>query len=178
MNISPEQYSEMLRRQKGGDAPCPSIVNRSRDCNAAPVQAARTGAQRMNRWEQEYAMELEARKRAGEILWYGFEAIKLRLTGATFYTPDFAVMELRGKVWSPEECRASNIPVLPGVSVIMKSPRPTFVEVKGHLRDDANVKFKVAAELFPWAEFFMYRKKKQSEGGGWELLKHLNGGGR
>ena len=41
----------------------------------------------MNRWEQEYALELEARRQAREILWWGFEAIKLKLTGRTFTRP-------------------------------------------------------------------------------------------
>lgn len=122
--------------------------------NTPKVNNPGTRKSKLNRWECEYALELEARKHAGEIAWYGFEAIKLRLTGSTFYTPDFAVLTQRmdfSGAWIE---------------------KMQFVEIKGFLRDDANVKFKVAAELFPFAEFLMYRKQK---GGGWELIKHLNG---
>lgn len=50
----------------------------------------------MNPTERAYAEHLELLKQAGEITWYGFEAIKLRLGKNTFYTPDFAV---RLKKW-------------------------------------------------------------------------------
>ncbi len=46
----------------------------------------------MNKTESAYCQHLELRKRAGEIVWYRFEGIKLRLADNTFYTPDFAVM--------------------------------------------------------------------------------------
>lgn len=43
----------------------------------------------MNKTESAYCQHLELRKRAGEIVWYRFEGIKLRLADNTFYTPDF-----------------------------------------------------------------------------------------
>lgn len=46
----------------------------------------------MNKTESAYSQHLEMRKHAGEIAWYRFEGIKLRLADNTFYTPDFAVM--------------------------------------------------------------------------------------
>ncbi len=45
----------------------------------------------MNKTESEYAMILEARKRAGEILRYEFEGITLRFANVK-YTPDFVVI--------------------------------------------------------------------------------------
>lgn len=42
----------------------------------------------MNKTESAYCQHLEQRKRAGEIAWYRFEGIKLRLADNTFYTPD------------------------------------------------------------------------------------------
>lgn len=168
MNISEEQWAEIQSRQKGGaprhqaqETPSQASAIRS----VAPPLAVKCGNHKMNRWEQEYAMELEARKRAGEILWYGFEAIKLKLTGGTFYTPDFSL-------WVMMEGQSL------GYEWVAAEPHLQFHEVKGHLRDDANVKFKVAAELFPFAEFFMYRKRKAKEGFGWDLIKHLNGGAK
>jgi hypothetical protein len=101
-----------------------------------------------NKWELAYIREeLEPRRLVGEISWYGFECIKLKLAGATFYTPDFAVL---------------------------RDGRLSFVEVKGFLRDDAGVKFKVAAAQFPCFRFTMLRKKKVSDGGGWEVMKVIN----
>lgn len=102
----------------------------------------------MNKWEEAYAIEvLEPMKRVGEISWYGFESIKLRLATLTWYTPDFAVFN---------------------------ADRLEFHEVKGFWRDDAVVKFKVVAELMPWAKFTALRKRKVSEGGGWEVIRELN----
>lgn len=46
----------------------------------------------MNQTEAAYAAELELRRIAGEVAWYRFEGVKLRLADNTFYTPDFAVM--------------------------------------------------------------------------------------
>lgn len=45
----------------------------------------------MNKLEQQYAGMLEARRLAGEILWYGFECIKFKLTDNTYHEPDFLV---------------------------------------------------------------------------------------
>lgn len=77
----------------------------------------------MNKTEAAYAAHLEGQKIAGEVLWYKFEGIKFKLADNTHYTPDFAVMLSDGTL----ECR----------------------EVKGFWQDDARVKIKVAAELFP-----------------------------
>lgn len=97
----------------------------------------------MNKTESAYAMELELRKRAGEIYWYGFEAIKLRLADNTYYTPDFAIVKPFGM----------NL---------------EFHEVKGFWREDARVKIKVAAEMFPF-QFTAVTKRKQRDGGGWKV---------
>ena len=102
----------------------------------------------MNKWEESYLREeLEPRRIVGEILWYGFEAIKLRLADCTFYTPDFAVL-------------TSDL-------------RLEFHECKGGLiRDDAIVKFKIAAALFPF-HFLMLQKRRVKDGGGWNIIRDL-----
>ncbi len=92
---------------------------------------------RMNKTEAAYAGELELRRLAGEVAWFAFEAIKLRLAVKTFYTPDFLVVLADGEV--------------------------QFHEVKGFWREDARVKIKVAAELFPFAFIAICKTK-----GGWE----------
>ena len=78
----------------------------------------------MNRLETKYAQHLEMRKRAGEIEAYAFEAVKLRLAVSTFLTIDFVV--------------------------VMPSGAVELHEVKGYWEDDARVKIKVAAQMFPW----------------------------
>ena len=85
---------------------------------------------------------LEQRKRAGEIVWYRFEGIKLRLADNTFYTPDFAVMLATGEM--------------------------ELHEVKGFWTDDARVKTKVAADQYPFRIIGVTVKPKKA-GGGWNL---------
>ncbi|NYT38888.1 DUF1064 domain-containing protein [Allopusillimonas soli] len=98
----------------------------------------------MNKTETAYSQLLQSRQHAGEILWYAFEGIKLRLADKTFLTVDFAVMDADGYL--------------------------QMVDVKGaaHLfSDDAKVKMKVAAERFPFAFKIVYPRPKR-DGGGWE----------
>jgi len=65
------------------------------------------------------------RKHIGEVLWYAFEAINLRIGDKCFYAVDFLVMVKSGEL----ECH----------------------EIKGgHITDDALVKFKAAAAFFPF----------------------------
>ena len=84
----------------------------------------------MNRTERKYADELYRLQLAGEIVAYQFEPVKLRLARRTFYTPDFLVV-------FPDHFE--------------------FHEVKGFARDDAMVKLKVAARLYPWFKFVLVR---------------------
>lgn len=88
----------------------------------------------MNRTEESYSAFLELRKRAGEVSWYRFEGVKLRLADKTFLTMDFAVMLATGEL--------------------------EMHDVKGGpIQDDAMVKLKVAAEAYPFP-FFVVRKGK------------------
>lgn len=96
----------------------------------------------MNKTESEYAQHLELLKRTGKIAWYRFEGMKFRLADNTFYTPDFAVMRSDGAL--------------------------EMHEVKGFWHDDARVKIKVAAEMYP-VEFVAVKKKTRGEGLGWEI---------
>jgi hypothetical protein len=95
----------------------------------------------MNRTEARYAEHLEARKQAGEVAWWKFESIKLRLADNTFYTPDFAVMLIDGLM----ECH----------------------ETKGHWEEDARVKIKVAASMYSF-RFRAFKPRAKKHGGGWE----------
>lgn len=86
----------------------------------------------MNKTEQSYAAHLDLLKYGGDILWWKFEPMKLNLAHRTTYSPDFMVLRKDGQV--------------------------VFDEVKGFMRDDAAVKIKVAASLFPF-QFRIVRKK-------------------
>ena len=95
----------------------------------------------MNGIEAEYAAILELRKRAGgDIDWYAFEAITLKLADDTRYTPDFLVMRSDCTL----ECH----------------------ETKARWEDDALVKIKVAADKFPF-RFIAQEKIAKKYGGGW-----------
>lgn len=100
----------------------------------------RLEAGRMNRTEAAYAEHLELRRRAGEVSWFTFEGVKLRLAKATFLTVDFFVTLTDGSI--------------------------EIHEVKGFMRDDAAVKLKVAARLFPCFRFVVVRarSKRLSDG--------------
>lgn len=96
------------------------------------IKAAPTRKRGMNRWESEYAQRLEMQRLAGDIVWWGYECIKIRLADRTFYTPDFCV-------WMSD-------------GVIM------LIEVKGFLRESARIRYNVAKELYPMFELVMVRK--------------------
>lgn len=113
---------------------------RRRGMGAAVQALGRLKVGQMNKTEKAYGDHLEQRRIAGEVAWYKFEGLKLRLADNTFYTPDYAVMLANGEI----ECH----------------------EVKGHWQDDARVKIKIAAELYPF-RFIAVKAKPKKEGGGW-----------
>jgi hypothetical protein len=82
-------------------------------------------------WERQYAEHLERRRLAGEITWWEYETIKIKLADKTWYKVDFALIP-RGE---PME----------------------FHEVKGWMREAARVRLNVAAWIFP-AKFVVVRK--------------------
>ncbi|TMN18518.1 DUF1064 domain-containing protein [Pseudoxanthomonas sp. X-1] len=96
----------------------------------------------MNKTEAAYAASLELRKAAGEVAWYRFEGVKLRLADNTFYTPDFAVMLADGRM--------------------------QMHEVKGFWQDDARAKIKIAAEMYPF-DFLAVKATAKRDGGGWAV---------
>ena len=98
----------------------------------------------MNRTEAAYALALELRKHTGEVAWYAFEAMTFKLAKDTRYTPDFVVMLADGSI--------------------------ELHEVKGFFEDDAKVKVKVAASMFPFV-FRLVRAKAKRDGGGFEIVE-------
>ena len=99
----------------------------------------KTGA--MNKTESAYSQYLETLRHAGEIVWFKFEGVKLRLADNTFYTPDFMVMGASGLI--------------------------EMHEVKGFWMDDARAKIKIAADMYPF-RFLAIKAKAKKNGGGWD----------
>lgn len=99
----------------------------------------------MNKTEAAYDIRLDALRHHGEILWYKFAAIKLRLAPNCFLTVDFPVLAADGVL--------------------------EMHDVKGHARiytDDAKAKMKVAASMFPFRFKVAYPLSKK-DGGGWRV---------
>jgi len=123
-------------------------AHRQRIPNHAPAStlSVATGTTRkpdMNKTEAEYAVMLNARQNSGEILWWRYEAVTLKLADNTRYTPDFLVMRADGSL--------------------------EIHETKGgFVREDGWVKLKIAAALFPF-RFFLCQKQAKKAGGGWQI---------
>jgi hypothetical protein len=99
----------------------------------------------MNATERGYGAVLEARRAAGEVLWYKFEGLRFQLAPATAYTPDFAVMVADNTI--------------------------ELHEVKGYWQDDAKAKIKIASSMYPF-RFVAVQKVAKKQGGGWKTVEY------
>lgn len=127
-----------VRFRSGGRSRKAEIRSQARGENDE-VQAARVelAEATMNRTEARFASQLEVRRRAGELQWWAFEPMKLRLARGAWYTGDFVALEDSGQL--------------------------TLYEVKGHWEVAARVRIKVAAALYPWLRIVAV---KATRGGG------------
>ena len=91
----------------------------------------------MNKLETKFADHLKALQDNGDVLWYAYEPVRLRLAKNTTYTPDFMVMtsDLDIEIW----------------------------ETKGRWESSARVKIKVAAEMYPFRFYGVQWKNKKWE---------------
>ncbi len=124
-------YDDLFATGKGPNAP------RGR------VARGRHTPGKMNSLESEYATQLEYQRLQGEIAWWRFEGITLKLADDCRLTPDFFVMLNNGEL----ECR----------------------ETKGHWQEDAKIKMRVAASLYPF-RFIAVHKIPKKDGGGWKII--------
>lgn len=106
---------------------------------------------RMNKTEAAYAADLAL---DAEVHSFLFESFKLRLADDTWYTPDFSVLYFDGHLELHE---------------VKATWKRKSGECTAGWREDAKIKFKVAAEAFPWFTFKVARLRHKSEGGGFEL---------
>ena len=143
---SEEQLADHLRRRGVPGGRSTADVS-SQPFAPPPSQAGRFALGRlptgtMNKTEAAYAEHLEQQRRRGEILWFKFEALKFRLADNTFYTPDFLVLNVHSFV--------------------------EMHEVKGFWQDDARVKIKVAASIYPF-KFLAVTPRAKKRGGGYDV---------
>lgn len=110
--------------------------------NRKLLALGRLKAGAMNKTEAAYATLLQQRLNAGEVAWFKFEGMKLRLADNTFYSPDFAVMLATGDLEQHE--------------------------VKGFWQEDARAKIKIAAAMYPF-RFVAVKVRSRKQGGGWEM---------
>lgn len=89
---------------------------------------------KMNKWEEEFARQLFERMMADEISGYMFERFRFELAHKCLYIPDFMILHPHGGF--------------------------AAAEVKGFRRDDAMVKLKVAARMYPDINFSLWTKEK------------------
>jgi hypothetical protein len=95
-----------------------------------PPARAVTNSEGMNKGESAYANHLELLKRAGEIVYYRYAPINLKLAPDCFYRPDFLVHWANGEL--------------------------EIVDVKGrkgefcHIEEDSWIKIKIVAHMFPF----------------------------
>lgn len=126
MKFSKEYEAELIARAEGKNPPKLIVIDE-------PAHLPTKQPKGPNKLERSYADHLEVRKRAGDIVDYGFEAIKLKIGAKRcWYTVDFWVVANDGVL----ECH----------------------ETKGFMRDDARVKLQSASRQYPRFRFFLVRK--------------------
>ena len=97
-----------------------------------PATKKLTRVDGMNKTEALYAADLDWMQSVGLVKRYWFASVRLKLAYRTTYTPDF---------------------------LVQYADRLEFVEVKGFLRDDAAIKYKLAREAYPWVGWRMIRRE-------------------
>lgn len=128
MSWKEAEYQAYQQRQRAtaSEALCVATTQaiKARACQPLPYA---------NKLEAAYAAHLEAQKRAGMLLDWCYQPLRLILADRTTYEPDFLVITMERLL--------------------------LFDETKGFWRDDARVKIKVAARLFPWFTFRAITRK-------------------
>lgn len=102
----------------------------------------------LNKTEAAFYEHLKAQWPGAKVLPQSFT---LKIGNGVRYTPDFAVITDATNGHPTPVCEFR------------------FYEVKGFMRDDAAVKLKVAASLFPLFGFHLVTKRPKKLGGGWDV---------
>jgi len=138
-------WAATLAKQAKRSKPRPAVPRLAR--GAVTVAAldlppiAPLGPKYRNRWEADYAQQLEALQRAGIIRRFWYEAITFKLGPDCRYTPDFTVQMADGTI--------------------------AFHEVKGLRRAVGMVKIRVTSEQYPMWCFYLVERVRR--GAPWSL---------
>lgn len=108
-----------------------------------------------NKLEAAYEQHLETLKRAGMIVDFKFEGIKLRLADNTFYTPDFIVFDEDGVVELHDTKGTTKKKKADGSKVAAP-----------WIEEDAKLKLKLVAELYPFRVMAIFKTSN-----GWERME-------
>ena len=138
MRMSPEDFIQFERDRQSKQAPAAKTATQRMQAKG------RLPPGQMNKSEAAYALILDTRKLAGEVLWWAFESIKFKLADRTHLTIDFALMLADGSI--------------------------QFHDLKGAraiIQEDAAAKMKVAAAMFPFPMFYAFPPKRV--GGSWTI---------
>ena len=138
MRMSPADFIEFERQRQGKQAPAAKTATQRMQAKGRLPPGV------MNKTEAAYALILDARKHAGEVLWWVFESIKLKLADRTYLTIDFALMQADGSIEVHDVTGARAL-----------------------IQEDAAVKMKVAAAKFPFPMFYAFPPKRV--GGTWTI---------
>lgn len=145
--LPPDMTRRALGKQAGGKSAVPEHLRMAGDEAKKPARGGGMKAMQalgrlekgeLNNTEEAYRAHLEVRRMAGEIVWYQFEPFRLTLAERTTYAPDFLVQLASGHL--------------------------EVHEVKGVWMDDARVKIKVAARMFPVFKFIAVKKVAGGKG--------------
>lgn len=144
VRFTQDQYEDLINRTTEAKPRRPSKkdINHKLQVEAAQeqiqrprsvkVRGSRGRSKEPNKTEQAYIVHLKGRKLAGEIKDFWFEAVKFRLADRTWFEIDFMVLTAAGEMEMHE------------VKAKWKG------DTVAHMEDDAWVKLKVAAELYPF----------------------------
>ena len=147
-----EQLRAYAKRGAGAQAAVNAVIGLNQRVEARMIERATAHHKTtMNKLEAAYAQRLELERVAGVWQWWAFNSIKLRLATGAYYTPDFALID-------------------PGGHLIIH-------ETKGHWREAARVRIKVAAELYPFFRFVAVTRQRKRQGSAWtfELIGSTRG---
>lgn len=143
----PEHIQDLIRKQDARVARAKADREKQ---GVAPAKRAKALPRvvTLNQTERAFAADLERRRRAGEIADYKAQSMTFLLAPGCRYTPDFFIVENDGTI--------------------------TLVDVKGrHTWEDAVIKFKCAAQTFPWFRWQMIERRGET----WHVARDLNGAG-
>jgi hypothetical protein len=124
---------------------------------AVPRASARVlrDSDELSREERAYAGQLELRRLAGEVLRWRYQPVSLRLGYRLWYRPDFGLLLADG-TFELHEVKGGKV-----------EQGPKGERCVPYMREDAAVKVRAAASLYPWWSFVLAWRWPKARGGAW-----------